>query len=102
MASRVEELQELLENILESNHVYFQPPPSVKINYPAIIYSLDDIDNKRANNILYRTKRKYLITLIDLDPDSEFIDKLNELPMCSFDRTYKSDNLNHFVFSLYF
>ena len=41
MASRLE-LQDTLETILESRNVYFNPPESIKMNYPAIIYKLDD------------------------------------------------------------
>lgn len=43
MASRLN-LQTFLEEILESRNVYFQPPESVKMKYPAIVYALDDIE----------------------------------------------------------
>ena len=49
MASRLD-LQTFLEELLESKNVYFQPPESVKMNYPAIVYALDDIDNVQADN----------------------------------------------------
>ena len=29
---------------------YFQPPSSVKMKYPAIVYALDDIENTFAND----------------------------------------------------
>ena len=32
---------------------YFQPPESVKMSYPAIVYSLDDIDKTYANDGVY-------------------------------------------------
>ena len=44
MASRLD-LQTFLEELLESKNVYFQPPESVKMKYPAIVYALDDIEN---------------------------------------------------------
>ena len=47
MASRLD-LQTFLEEILESRNVYFQPPESVKMKYPAIVYALDDIENVYA------------------------------------------------------
>lgn len=101
MASRIE-LQTLLENLLESRNVYFQPPESEKMKYPAIIYGLDDIENKFANDGVYSSKRKYTVTVIDEDPDSSIVGKVAVLPTCRFDRHFKSDNLNHDVFSLYF
>ena len=38
------DLQKIFEDILGSKNVYFQPPESLKMKYPAIRYSLDDID----------------------------------------------------------
>lgn len=101
MASRLN-LQLLLENLLGSRNVYFQPPESVKMKYPAIVYDLEDIDNAYADNGVYSSYRKYSVTVIDEDPDSPFIDTVVALPTCRFNRHYTSDNLNHWVYSLYF
>ena len=101
MASRLE-LQTLLEKILESQNVYFQSPSSNKMKYPAIRYSLNSIDNTHANDDVYNQSKSYSITLIDFDPDSIFVDKLSKLQKCRFDRFYTADNLNHWVFTLYF
>lgn len=92
------ELQTILENILGSENVYFQPPASLEIEYPAIIFCLDDISNKFANDGVYYSRRKYLITVIDKDPDSGIVDEINKLPTCRFSRHYTSENLNHDVF----
>ena len=48
--SRRTELQTLLEEILGSKNVYFQPPDTVSMKYPAIVYSLNRIDKKAAND----------------------------------------------------
>lgn len=101
MASRLD-LQDLLENLLGSENVYFQPPASVRMRYPAIVYSLNDIENNHANNGVYSQSVAYTVTVIDPDPDSEYVKKVSKLPMCSFDRHFASDNLNHDVFTLYF
>jgi hypothetical protein len=101
MSSRLE-LQTLLEEILGSRNVYFQPPESVKMKYPAIVYGLEDIENTFANDGVYLSKRKYLITVIDEDPDSEIVEKISQLPTCRFNRHFESDNLNHDVFILEF
>ena len=100
--SRRIELQYILESILGSEHVYFQPPESIRMQYPAIIYELSDIYTSRADNKTYRKVRKYTVTVIEKHPDSIIIDKLLELPMCEFNRHFETDNLNHNVFNLYF
>lgn len=101
MASRLE-LQSLLEQILGSRNVYYQPPASVLMKYPAIVYSRSDIVATHANNIPYTLTNAYEIILIDKNPDSEYVKKIMSLPMCIYDRHYISDNLNHDVFTLYF
>lgn len=99
MGSRLE-LQTLLEEILGSSNVYYQPPESVKMSYPAIVYSLKNMKNNFANNSVYTQYTDYEIIVIDKDPDSEIVSKISKLPLCMFDRTYVSDNLNHTVFTL--
>ena len=102
----------LLHNILcgilscpetgEDCRAYFQPPETIKMKYPAIVYALEDIENTFADDGVYLSNRKYLVTVIDKNPDSSFIDIVAKLPTCRFVRHYKSDNLNHYVFTLYF
>lgn len=92
-----EELCELLGN----ENVYFQPPASVKMSYPAIRYRLYDIDNNHGDNIPYLQFHAYEITLIHKDPDNDVVEKLSKLPFCRFNRHYAAENLNHYVFILY-
>ena len=42
------------------------------------------------------------MTIIDKNPDSQLPDKLGELPLCRLNRVYTADNLNHYVFDIYF
>lgn len=101
MAPRLE-LQALLVELLGSDHVYFQPPPTVQMQFPAIVYSRNLIRIEHADNKPYTHKRRYLVTVIDRDPDSEIPGKVAELPTCSYDRFYTADGLNHDVFNLFF
>lgn len=101
MGTRIQ-LQSLLETLLGSRNVYFQPPPSVKMKYPCLVYSLSSIDAKFADNKPYSNSRRYQVTAIDPNPDSSIPDKLALLPMCLHDRSYTADNLNHNVFNIYF
>ncbi len=95
-------LHNVLCDILGSKNAYFQPPESVKMIYPAIVYSREDIEKINADDGAYLLKHRYSLTLIDEDPDSPLVDKILALPTCSFDRHYTKDNLNYDVFTLYF
>lgn len=70
--------------------------------YPAIVYERDFLDTQHADNAPYRQKKRYQVTIIDRDPDSPYPDKVAELPLCTFVRHFKADNLNHDIYSLYF
>lgn len=96
------ELHEIFCNILGSRNAYYQPPASVKMKYPAIVYSRKKIDNLHANNLVYKQLNAYEVTVIDEDPDSEIVKKVSLLPACAHDRYFTSDNLNHDVFTLYY
>ena len=85
-----------------ADHVYFQPPESVKLSYPCIIYQFKGIFIERADNGQYRRKRRYEIFVIDQNPDSQIPDRLLDvLPTARHDNHYTSDNLHHDVFTLY-
>lgn len=94
------ELQTVFETILRSENVYFQPPVSTSMKYPAIRYELKNIGGKRANNHRYTNETVYQVILIDKNPESQFVQSLLELPYCKFDRAYKAENLNHFSFTI--
>lgn len=96
------ELQALLQELLGSDNVYFQPPENIRMNYPCIVYRTDFILPEHANDKTYKLENRYLVTSIDLDPDSEVPWKVMSLPKCSYDRFYTADNLNHHVFKLFF
>lgn len=94
------ELQTALETLLGSRNVYFQPPANVSMKYPAIVYELSDIPASHADNIPYLISASFKITLIDKDPDSQYMYALMKLPNCRFNSFYRSDDLNHFAFTI--
>lgn len=99
---RRQELQTILENILGSRNVYFQPPSNTKLIYPCIIYSRSDIDAKYADNIKYNTVVRYSVMLIGPSPNNSIVNDILSLPYSSYDRFYTADNLNHDVFTLFY
>ena len=101
MASRLV-LQNNLEALLGSKNVYYQPPETLRMNYPAIKYELNNIVPIKANNATYLASNRYRITVIDRVPDNHVISELLKWDYCSYDRSYNSDNLNHTVLTLYY
>lgn len=96
------ELQYIFENIMKNKNVYFQPPESLKINYPAIVYERSKIDTIYADDNPYVWNRKYQVTLIDKNPDSVYIKDILKLKKCKHIRHFTVDNLNHDVFEIYY
>jgi hypothetical protein len=70
------ELHQVLKNILKSDKVYFQPPPSVKMFYPCIVYERSYIHTTKADNMNYLNRVRYTVTLIGASPESEFIKEI--------------------------
>lgn len=105
MGSRLE-LQDLLENLMfeltGEKNVYRNPPSNTSMHYPAIKYEPYKIDALHANNGLYKATTGYSLTVINRLPSDDIVTKLLSLPMCSFDRNYTSDGLNHDVLKLYY
>lgn len=96
------ELHEILCGILGSRNVYFQPPENLKLVFPCIIYEHDQNDIKHADNRKYMNKRRYQVTIIDKDPDTEIPEKLDDLMFSSFDRRFTQDNMNNIVYTIYY
>jgi hypothetical protein len=101
MAQRLE-LQAILTEILGTDHAYFQPPPNIQMKYPCIVYNRDNETTRFADDKPYSRTKRYQVTVIDTEPDSEIPDKVAQLPMCTYDRFFTADNLNHDVFQLFF
>lgn len=95
------EMQKHLEKVAGVGHVYFQPPASVRMQYPCVVYELDRVDKRPADDCTYSLALGYTVTVIDKNPDSELAKKVSSLRYCSFDRGYTKDNLYHYVFTLY-
>lgn len=96
-------LHTLLCAIPGVTNAYHQPPETVKMTYPCIVYKWDTAYEKRANDGLYNFRKGYLVTIIDKNPDSPIPGIFHRnFPQASFDRTYVDSNLNHWVYNLVF
>lgn len=95
-------LQTKLEELFDSKNVYYQPPENLKMGYPAIRYSLSDIESLKADDTLYVGFRGYDVVVIDKNPENPVIEKLLALPNSSYDRHYVNDNLYHDIIKIYY
>lgn len=85
------------------DNVYFQPPRDTRMEYPCIKYELSKIRLRHANNKVYNHKKRYTVTYITKDPDDPIIEAMFYIfPQISWDTQYKSNNLYHNVYELYF
>ena len=98
------DLHAKLVDLLGSNHVYFQPPESVKMNYPCFVYERSGLDSKLADDKKYIKYIRYEILFITKDPDTnDFIaNMLDSFDHITYVRHFISDSLNHEVFDLYY
>lgn len=95
------ELNNLLIEALGSNNVYFQPPANIQMKYPCIVYERDNASFRSADNMNYIWKQRYQVTLIDRNPDSPTIDKLRMFKNSSYQRGFRTAELNHDIFVIY-
>jgi hypothetical protein len=103
MSKRLE-LHKILVETLGSPNVYFQPPSTVVMKYPCIVYSRTEVNfsTRFANGGVYVYRRAYTAILVDPNPDSDVIDKLINLPYCHYDTHYTKNNLNHDAFTIFY
>lgn len=72
------------------------------MEYDCIRYERARLEPRFADDRPYLLHDRYQLTVIYRNPDSDLPRKIAMLPLCSHERHYKSDNLNHDVFNLYF
>lgn len=107
MEQRRLEIQKMLCDILgcpiegPKCRCYFEPPPNIRMTYPAIVYHLNNVDTDYADDRPHRVSPIYICTLISKNPVNDLIERLLWLPKVGFERTYIADNLHHWVFTIY-
>ena len=71
------------------------------MSYPAIVYELNDIQDIYANNSTYLRHKSYSITLMDKNPDNTYVEAIANLPKSKFNRFFVTENINHWVFTVF-
>ena len=69
--------------------------------YPCVMYKRDAEEIEAADNEVYHRLDRYLITVMDYDPEG-LREEVKQIPRMRFVRHYPADNLNHDIFSILF
>lgn len=72
------------------------------MQYPCIIFHLDNREVRHADNLPYHKRKRYQVTVIDRNPISTIPDAVAAFPLCAFERQFVANQLYHDVFNLYF
>lgn len=98
----MENRQKLHQALLEmTNNVFFQPPENVRLTFPCIVYARVQVATNHADNTPYQRTKRYLVTVMDHDPDSPLPDLVGGLPGSSFVQHFTKDNLNHDIYNIH-
>jgi len=97
-----EDVRTTLMNVTGATNVYYQPPPTLKMQYPCIIFEKSDEQFKHADNSVFNRMIEYQAKVVYSDPDCPIIEQMSKVRYCRFDRHYKADGMYHDVYSLYF
>lgn len=103
MSQRRIELGNKLKEILGNTNTYFQPPENLEMKYPCARYKVDGYRQRHANNNLYMSEKRYVVTFLTTNPENDYYDlMMNTFDYCRFDRSYIVGNLYHYVFTVYY
>lgn len=96
-----EEVHEFLVNLSGyGNNVYFNPPETVKMHYPCLVYNISDLGSRHADNRPYFRYDRYTVTHIYSKISQDSVSKLlADTEGFDFDRHFYADNLYHDVFT---
>lgn len=96
-------IQEMLKKHLGIKNLYFDPPRSIQMKFPCVVYDMENPVIQYADDRPYQFSYRWNITIIDRDgtKGEYYLRKMLELPYCSFDRKFVTDNLYHFIFTLH-
>lgn len=95
-------LDKVLRDTLGSAHVYFQPPESVRMEYPCIVYNLAKIPAQFADDKAYLLNPKYVIRYVTHKPDDEMRFTLVNVLGVPMIQAYAKDGLYHYIYELYY
>lgn len=101
MAKTRLEIQQLLEDILGSDHVYFQAPPNTGMKYPAIVYSFERFNRQDADNQPYIVTGRWQVTHMYKSISNDLKEKfIFQVPNCAFERRAVTNGIYNDYYSI--
>ncbi len=100
-----EDLRAQLYLIHDTENVYYDPPESIRMDFPCFRFELNNFDVSHADNKAYSKKPRWAVTYItrDIEEIEQVAEEMLEhFKYCNFDTSFRADNLEHAVFNLYF
>ena len=80
------------------NNVYCNPRSNLKSQYPCVVYRINDILNKNADDEVYKQNIKYDCTLITKNVNDPLLKDLSKINTFRYSRHYVVDGLHHYAF----
>ena len=97
--SKRKELDSKLRAILPN--VYYQPPSTIKMQYPCVVYSRNRTNPFFADNQKYVRRETYQVTVVDENPDSNYANAVDQMVEARWVNSFSTQGLHHFVFEIY-
>lgn len=88
-------LHQDLIDALGSSNVYYNPPETIQMKFPAIVYSLDFIEQIHADNKKYIDWTTYKVIVVSKKPDDPVIKKILNWEMTRFSTSYTRNGFYH-------
>lgn len=83
-------------------NVYYQPGDSTTLKYPCIIYSLDDVDNRHADDAHFFMFYSWSVTIISRKAnDPMFTNIYNQFQMIKMKSLGVTDQMYHGYYTIY-
>ena len=97
------EFHEELCTLLGSRNVYFQPPASIKLHYPCIVYKPGLDFSAHADNCSYINCDCYQVQIIAKDPTFELFETFtSKWQYVRPEVPFTADNMNHHNYTVYY
>lgn len=93
-------LHQAFVDALGSSNVYYNPPETLKMEFPAIVYKLDYIEQIHADNKKYIDWTTYKVIVVSSRPDHPVIKKILNWEMTRFSTSYTRNGFYHSVIIL--
>ena len=106
LTTRRERLQESLADLVEDTfgkvNIYYNPPENIRMTYPCFVINLDDINDIYASNEIWNSIVRYSVTFITRKVQEDIIPLMLSgfHDYVSFNRSFASDGLSHYVFTI--